>query len=212
MSTKESNLTNEVRYLDAFLKYAHPDASSEKINVIYELFHAREIQISSFVENVIAALNPKLIVESVNGRDFNDGSDAKHATVRMGRNDDYYGANISSTHNKNGTLRVIVYEIMQDKFYFFLIPFSYYSQYKDGFNIPFHINTGYPQRHVNSTAKANFWDCEVKTIQDLANHINSPEKIKSNIAIKGSGSREEQYANILSNQTKTTYGNLFEFV
>jgi hypothetical protein len=96
------------------------------------------------------------------GRDFVDGSDAKCSSVRWYSNFTQYGAPITNIHNKRGLLRCVVYERLQDKFYFFLIPHRAYANIPKTSNIeiPFHHN-GDPRRNGERIRNVDWWTFEV---------------------------------------------------
>jgi len=109
--------------------------------------------------------------DATHGRDHPDGSDDKFATVRLGSKGKNYSAAIGNFKNKLGYLRIYVYERIQDKEYFFLVPFTAY----DGLShieIPFYPESGYPKKGANV-----WWDkYQVNTFEDLSAAI--PGKLK----------------------------------
>lgn len=99
------------------------------------------------------------------GKDFIDNSDAKAASVRW--HGGSYSCPISDVHNKIGLLRCLVYERIQDKWYFFLIPHDAYKHIGPGSNIeiPFD-NNGNPRRDYPAR-NVNWWTFEVDTIEGI---------------------------------------------
>jgi len=102
------------------------------------------------------------------GRDFVDGSDAKCASVRWSSNFTQYGAPITNIYNKKGLLRCVVYERLQDKFYFFLIPHRAYANIPKSSNIeiPFHHN-GDPRRNAERIRNVDWWTFEVSNFNGI---------------------------------------------
>jgi hypothetical protein len=107
----------------------------------------------------------KFQVISENGCDGSDGSDAKLVTVRHRNHETEYSAYVSNTSGKTGKLRVQVYERIQNKFYYFVIPNRLYSQVKY-LEIPFDLS-GDPKRKTRN-GKNKWWKCEVQTFEELA--------------------------------------------
>ena len=73
----------------------------------------------------IGVVNPEIAITCGVGEDFNDESDAKCVIAR--RHGNVYSAGITGIANKNGALRVVVYEGIKDCFYYFYIPLSAYK-------------------------------------------------------------------------------------
>lgn len=94
--------------------------------------------------------------------DFPDGSDAKTTSVRTCSNGKKYGAPIHNIQNKIGLLRVVAYERIQQKFYYFLIPHEAYKDIPKTSNIeiPFNLD-GSPKRTSNRIKNVNWWTFEV---------------------------------------------------
>jgi hypothetical protein len=99
------------------------------------------------------------------GSDFVDKSDSKYVTVS------YYKtkqgtisscAVIGGIRNKIGTLRVMVYEPINDTNYFFKIPYRIYAPYTkgdDSLKIWFNSD-GTPRVPTRSNIRYNLWDYE----------------------------------------------------
>ena len=77
------------------------------------------------LEVTIGVVNPEIAITCGVGEDFNDESDAKCVIAR--RHGNVYSAGITGIANKNGALRVVVYEGIRDCFYYFYIPLSAYK-------------------------------------------------------------------------------------
>jgi hypothetical protein len=100
------------------------------------------------------------------GEDFHDESDAKLSSVRISGKGTKYGAPITNLHRKGGYIRAVVYERKQDKFYFFLIPFSAYFHISKTSNIevPFNMD-GSPKK--KNKCKVNWWDYNKETFDEI---------------------------------------------
>lgn len=109
------------------------------------------------------------------GRDFVDGSDAKSASVRWSSLCKVYGAQIRDIHNKKGLLRCVVYERLQDKFYFFLIPHRAYQNIPKTSNIeiPFELN-GDPRRNSKYVRNVDWWQFEVTDFNGILGDVAAP--------------------------------------
>lgn len=83
----------------------------------------------------------KLKRDSTVGRDFVDLSDAKSVSVRF--HDGRYSADVKNIRTKQGALRILCYERIQDKFYYFVVPAIYNP--KTSIEIPFDLK-GNPDR------------------------------------------------------------------
>ncbi len=120
------------------------------------------------------------------GRDFVDGSDAKSASARW--HGTSYGAPISDVFNKKGLLRCVVYERLQDKFYYFLIPHKAYENISKSSNIeiPFNLD-GSPKRNptARSLRNVDWWQFEVPDFKgilaDIAPTFEFAKEVKSRL-------------------------------
>jgi hypothetical protein len=103
---------------------------------------------------------------NVAGEDFHDESDAKLSSVRTSGKGKQYGAPITNLHRKAGYIRAAVYERKQDKWYFFLIPFSAYFHISKTSNIeiPFNMD-GSPKK--KNKCKVNWWDYHKETFAEI---------------------------------------------
>lgn len=122
------------------------------------------LQVSTAFEHALAKVGKFTVVSEV-GRDGSDGSDAKLSSVRHRARGKGYSAWVSNTVGKTGKLRVQVYERIQNKFYYFVIPYSLHSTVKY-LEIPFDLE-GNPTRYTNR-GQNRWWGCEVNTFKELA--------------------------------------------
>ena len=122
MATRDSNINTEIKMFNFLWKWS--EEFQEFGNKFYQ-YHKRlllkgEIQISTMVENVMAFNSQGLYIkDSSDGRDFSDGSDAKKTTACFHRG--RYDASVTGITNKIGTLRVLMLDSWNDKFYHFKI-------------------------------------------------------------------------------------------
>ncbi len=123
------------------------------------------IQVSTAFEHALAKVGNFNVVSEA-GRDGSDGSDAKLSSARHRANGKAYSAWVSNTQGKTGKLRVQVYERIQNKFYYSVIPYSIHSTVKY-LEIPFDLK-GNPTRCSNRGGFNKWWLCEVKTFSMLA--------------------------------------------
>ncbi len=130
---------------------------------ILEKFIEREIitNMGPILEETISTYG-KIKRDNTIGRDFIDGSDAKYGITRYHSGGSSLGVNIRNVHRKKGHLRILVYEYVTKKFYFFMIPHSAYQHIRKSSNIeiPFELN-GTPKR------SNHWWHYEVKTFADI---------------------------------------------
>lgn len=106
------------------------------------------------------------------GRDFVDGSDAKSASVRWSSNSTSYSAQICAISNKKGLLRCVVYERLQDKFYYFLIPHRAYEDIPvtSNIEIPFNLD-GSPRRNSKYCRRVDWWAFEVADFNGILGDV-----------------------------------------
>ena len=167
MATKDSIIEHDAKFLDHLWDYSRWSKNGVISYDQYKtLLNVGEIQIETFIENVIADNSGGTFVkESGDGRDFSDDSDAKKSIVQFHRG--RYDAAINSIKTKLGKLRVIVYDKHNNKFHYFKIPKSAYGNISM-IEINFNIKNG-----NESTCRPNrntkWWTYEVNTFEELCN-------------------------------------------
>lgn len=131
------------------------------------------LQVSTVVEQAVAQRGGFTLV-SENTHDLDDWSDVKMASVRMSSKSKSYSAPVSNIHNKKGALRVITYERIHDKFYYFIIPYSEHSKAssKSSLEIPFDSDGSPRRQHLGGKFK-NWWVYEVASFDDLCAPLNT---------------------------------------
>lgn len=160
MATLDERIVDDEKFFNYLFEYAHPDASNEIKNFIRkEFLLSGEIQIETMLENAIERVGgPEK--KSAFGMDFVDGSDAKKSCVRTRAHGKNYDGSVTGVANKVGSLRVMMYERKQNRFYFFVIPNEAYCGMKY-VEIPFTLD-GEPKR------KNRFWNYEVQSFEEMA--------------------------------------------
>jgi Mor family transcriptional regulator len=110
---------------DKIIHYAYDNIGEHTYDILKSMVSDGVLQIETLVEQAISKTG-NLKRESVEGRDFADGSDAKKAItqplVEAGRNSYRRVATIKNILGKHGSLRVVVSETETGKVYYFSIP------------------------------------------------------------------------------------------
>lgn len=140
MATLASTVKSDIEVF----KFLQPKAYPKKAHLNKEILNFVKdgvIQVETLYEKALS-VQGKLKRDSVYGQDFSDGSDAKkciaatHTATRYrklvnGRYGKYleprHIAKIGRIKNKCGLLRILVHEPIQNKFYFFKIPYAAYE-------------------------------------------------------------------------------------
>lgn len=153
MSTLASTIKDDVKIFNFLYSKAYPNRRDRK--KLQALVWDGVITVETLLEKALA-IQGGLIRDSIHGRDFTDGSDAKKATASIGRDSgrrkrvdgtisynprNRYTATVGHIETKNGALRVLVYEPKFDKFHFFLIPAGLYDDVKT-LKFEFNIESG----------------------------------------------------------------------
>jgi hypothetical protein len=184
MSTLSSATVFEIQHFQQFREHI-PGYENMDIKTLNTVANMGGLQVSTLMELAIANISGWLH-ESLQGRDFADGSDAKYVTCRTHSNSDAYGARIGKLHNKKGDLRVQVLNPKGDhtgvnKFYWFIIPYKEYQHIKTGsgnLEIPFHTD-GTPDRlSKNRSTGLSIWIREVPSFERCAHSTSTLEEQK----------------------------------
>jgi len=145
MATKLSTLKEDRLFFEELYDKAHPNTLLEHKEHARQLTEVGEIQIETMLENAIANVNGNIKRISVDGKDFDDGSDAKKTVSRTHSYGKAHGINISNVHTKIGTLRVMALNKITTKFLYFAIPHEAYKHITSSTNnieIPIDMETG----------------------------------------------------------------------
>ena len=130
----------------------------------------------TLVEEAIAVAGNLTRCENGKGQDYTDKSDAKKAGISWdGIHKRYRGADVRGLKTKQGWLRVVVPEPMENQLYFFLIPRNEYLDKKwECLRIPFAKTGGPPDlstRDKDSFAYRVWTKYNVKSFQDLCRKV-----------------------------------------
>ena len=169
MTTKLEHTELDVAHFNNF-KHLIPNYDKMDEYTINNLLGHGMIQVSTAFEYAVAKVANTTVV-SADTNDLDNGNDTKLSTVRFSSKRQYYSAPIKAVHNKTGTLCVQVYERIQDKFYYFMIPKSEHSKVglKSTIEIPFSLD-GTPRKVPLHTKRLpNWWQFEVPTFHNLGN-------------------------------------------
>lgn len=158
MTTQLQNLALDRAHFQQFCQYL-PDYSAACQTTVQWAMALGGLQVSTFFEQALAHQGGFTVI-STDAADLSDGSDGKLSTVRHSRYGTNYSAPVTGIFGKTGTLRVQVYERIQNKFYYFLIPRSAYQHIKKTSNIeiPFELS-GTPRRR--NVCVINWWQFQV---------------------------------------------------
>ena len=168
MSTKNSTVEDDLLYYDTFASI-YFRGEEHLIPIFRPHVEKGMIQIESFMEHCLAnESNGMYSVESVNGRDFTDGSDSKKVTTRTHSNNNQHGAKIPDHKTKIGMLRVTVLHKITRQFHYFAIPKIVHELYGE-VNINFYFTGGAKQTNLSRhNAIADLSAFEVDSFQRLA--------------------------------------------
>jgi hypothetical protein len=158
MATLANNIDLEIAHFENFKNHV-PKFKTWCDKTVRDMLKMGIIQVSTAFEHAVAKVG-KLQVVSLNEMDWCDGSDGKLTSVRLRGRGKFYSAHVSNIKGKSGKLRVQVYERIQQKFYYFVIPHKAHSSVTY-LEIPFELD-GTPIK------KNHWWGYEVKNFKDLA--------------------------------------------
>lgn len=158
-----TNLQNLSRYdleldiakFDYFYPKAYPNETTRAYAAMRQKVSDGVISLDGLMEHAVAIRSGMTRIDAT-GYDLCDGSDCKLASVRTHNYGESYGAPVRDIHQKQGGLRVAVYERLHNKMYLFLIPHAAYSHIPRSSNIeiPFELS-GLPRMYNNCTV--NWW-------------------------------------------------------
>ena len=160
------HVTSNLKHFDHLIHHAYPSADTAFVlNLRQSIIDGTWSNLGGLLEKAISTKGNLPRCDTV-GMDFWDQSDAKLTTVRLRDRGRAYSAPVKNTHTKQGHLRVMCYEAIQDAFYYFLIPHSGYSHIPKTSNIeiPFSIN-GDAKR--TNTCAINWWEYECSHFTDM---------------------------------------------
>ena len=171
MATTYNNIAIEMKHFNQ-IRQNIPRINEMHHDTLNILIEMGALQVSTLLELAIANVGD-LDVISANEHDLSDGSEVKMATARIHRYGTAYGAIISNTKNKTGTVRAQVLEPITGKFYYFVIPVDAHSKVTGASNIevPFELD-GSPRRDYKPRSLPNWWNYEVESFEVMCNTPN----------------------------------------
>jgi|TARA_B100001105_G_scaffold160381_1_gene129066 hypothetical protein len=148
-----------------------------------ELMH---LHVESLLELTIGVVNKNIKVICVKKKDFDDGSDAKSACSQFRNNNIKKGhwrhTVFITGHEKESHLRCMVYDDINDKFYYFVIPQEaiansieiVFETYSNRYTEP---TWGEPRRFKQrGQGLKKWWNWEVESFEEMACIINPISK------------------------------------
>ena len=177
MATKIEHLGLQIAHFNNFRKHI-PGMDHYDHTTVEGLLRSGLMEVSTCFELALANLGGHDLVSRDEGDLMRDGvlSDAKLSTVRTSSRGRCYSAPVTSIYNKQGALRVQVYERKQNKFYYFVIPQQAFAHIPRTSNIeiPFYLNGDPCREPRNSNVRVNWWEFEVASWNELANLEKQP--------------------------------------
>ncbi len=175
MTTKLSNLDFDIAYYMHLKPYLNKvsDASNLPLGLCHStlewMLAKGMIQVSTIFEQVMSHLTNSTLT-SEDSHDLSNGADCKLTTTRFTNKTSHYKARVGDIYNKTGTLYVLCFEKLQQKFYYFAIPHSAHSVVPKSSNIEIPFETdGTPRKTpVGYRKYVNWWDYECKSLEDMA--------------------------------------------
>ena len=165
-----------LKHFDHLWPLAYPKRSKHAyIDHRRTVMHGTWNNLGGLLEHAIHVVG-KLKKFNTVGKDYHDISDAKLASVRTSSKGRNYSAPITNIHQKRGLLRVVVYERKQDKFYYFLIPYSAYSHIPKTSNIEIPFNLDGSPKKINK-CNINWWDYSKETFSEICAPVEESQEI-----------------------------------
>ena len=156
MATKQSNLALDRAHFN-YVRQHIPGYTPGYNRCIEWMLDLGIIQVSTAVEHAVAQQTGTRVI-SEDARDLSDGSDVKTCTARTHNRGQSYGAPVTNIQGKTGSLRVQVYERLQDRFYLFLIPWEAHRHIPRSSNIEIPFESDGTPRRCN-----HWWQHEVRS-------------------------------------------------
>jgi len=155
--------TLTLAFFDHLWEYAYPRFS--KIPFVTRI--ARNIAKDCVINTAILfekaiSKTGKIKRDATVGRDFVDLSDAKSVSVRLRNLDKTYSANVADLKTKQGAIRIICYERVTKKFYYFIVPAD--KNPRTSIEIPFNLD-GWPNKN------SHWWRYEVNSFVELCRPV-----------------------------------------
>ena len=168
-SLTENSIAGDVLLTNELLIKAYPNVKKmDPVKLIAQMVKDGVIQVDALLERAIS-VHGKLQRESIMGRDFVDGSDAKKSTVGWASKRykskkgvtvyKWRNARISNLTHKKGWIRAAIADKLTNKNYFFYIPFKAYKGHNE-IDIKFTEDSG-------PSPKGRFYQYWVKSFKDI---------------------------------------------
>jgi len=107
MATKDTDIPGDIRVVKEFGKYHLGQRyTPERMAFLEEEAATGSIQTSTIIENGLAYLSNHMAKDADDGRDFDDGSDAKKSSIRN-ESTSAYRTDVNNIKNKDGGLRIV---------------------------------------------------------------------------------------------------------
>ena len=170
-----------------FREVLFPILKKNKFNALTEdeLMH---LHVESLLELAIGVVNKNIKVICTKKKDFDDGTDAKSACSQFRNNNVKKGTCLNSAkvtgHKKESHLRCMVYDDINDKFYYFVIPQEAVTNVSN-LEIVFETFTntyveptwGEPKRFkTRGNGFKKWWNWEVGSFEEMACIVNPISK------------------------------------
>ena len=158
MSTENAK-QYDVYFAETILKYI---LSKDELSVALKLVKEGLIDLNWALEKSIAKVNTDILHESVEGRDFSDGSDATKIVSQGGDSPRFVVGNLG---NKIGSRRVMGYNKVRKQINYFVIPYEAFEG-KEEIKISIDRKTG----EISSPTYGKY---EVDSFEDMCNKENA---------------------------------------
>ena len=170
-----------------FREVLFPILKKNKFNALTEdeLMH---LHVESLLELAIGVVNKNIKVICTKKKDFDDGTDAKSVCSQFRNNNVKKGTWLHSAkvsgHKKESHLRCMVYDDINDKFYYFVIPQEAVTNVSN-LEIVFETFTntyveptwGEPKRfRTRGSGLRKWWNWEVESFEEMACIVNPISK------------------------------------
>lgn len=172
MATTDNAVQYDLKMVNQFVPYLNLEA--EEIQALIKFTEMGIIQRETLAEVVMTKLG-NFKGDSIDGRDFTDGTDCKTVTSASRNNDKKRGGwmnsfEIRNIKTKTGDLRVVAYNKLLDKFHYFYIPNHAFAHLKTALTIvieSYTCHNGEPNFTGIPRRTNKFWEYEVGSFEEL---------------------------------------------
>jgi hypothetical protein len=181
MSTTDNAIQYDIKFVEHMAPYL--ELSRTQLKHLKDFVSIGLIQRDRVVELAISKVSGYSIV-SIEGQDFCDGSDAKSVVSQSRNNDKKKGRwmntfAIRRIRSKTGSLRIVAYNKLLDKFHYFFIPRSAYQHLKSVLEICIESYTSYNQEPTFTgvpDVSQKWWSYECETFEEMCMKRDPSEK------------------------------------